>query len=236
MPRNKVNPISPWSDHVSTLVPYDAQSQVYLRPDIRTSAFGTCIWLLPQRYHFYSHSGDMGGPMLLSFLVLPKHHRALGLCLWNSICGQQLGYLSQHSGPWHHLDGEIACVGGSRGGSGKRLPQTMIRGDKSSLTSGGSSPIQGWFFGGPSFVEQALLCLSLCSLVLMAALMPPKTAAPANAGSQVPYAWGPTAQTLFGLTAHKAAARAIIGCDQLDTGTGSPSGGVDACWSQSQKG
>lgn len=131
MPRNKVNPVSPRSDHVSTLVPYDAQSQVYLRPDIRASALGTCIWLLALRYHFYSHPGYTGGPTLLSFLVLPKHRRALGLCLCNGICGQQLGYLSQHSGPWPHLDGGIACVAGSRGRRGERLPQTMIRGEKS---------------------------------------------------------------------------------------------------------
>lgn len=148
----------------------------------------------------------MRGPTLLSILVLPKHRRALGLCLWNSICGQQLRYLSQHSGPWPHLDGGIACVAGSRGRRGERLPQTMVRGEKSSPTSGGSSPSQGWFFGGSSIVERDLLCFSLCSLVLMAGFMPPKTAAPADAGSQVPYAWGPAAQTLFGLNAHKAVA------------------------------
>ena len=33
--------------HQSTLLPHDAQSQVYLRPDLRASALRTYIWLLP---------------------------------------------------------------------------------------------------------------------------------------------------------------------------------------------
>ena len=63
--------------HQSTLLPHDAQSQVYLRPDLRASALRTYIWW--------------------TWEVLPKDPRALDLFLWNSTCGWQLG--SQHSGP-----------------------------------------------------------------------------------------------------------------------------------------
>lgn len=41
VPRNKAHPVSPQENHQSTLIPHNAQSQVYLRPDLRASGLRT---------------------------------------------------------------------------------------------------------------------------------------------------------------------------------------------------
>lgn len=115
MLRNEANPISPWSEPLSTFVLLNTQNQVFwleIKGPLLVIRFSSEVSFLitlnggRRSLHFF--------PVLC---LMPGHLNALCLCLWNSVCGRHSGLLSQHFGPQYHLFGKAGFVAVSKGRS-----------------------------------------------------------------------------------------------------------------------